>query len=136
MKTIMTFVFGLFVIASAIAQEKTDAAPADGPQIVFEETSHDFGEIHQGDKVEHVFTFENSGNAPLIISNVLVTCGCTASDWPRDPIPPGTTSSITITFNSAGKMGIQNKVVTIVSNAVTPRSKVTIKTNVLPKESR
>lgn len=134
MKTLMTLVFGIFVMASAIAQESTETANANGPQIVFTETTHDFGEIYQGDKVEHVFTFENSGNEPLLITNVMVTCGCTASDWPRDPIAPGASSSMTIKFNSAGKMGMQNKVVTIVSNAVTPRTKVTIKTSVLPKK--
>ena len=127
----MTLIFGVFIFASAIAQENT---PANGPQIVFEESTHDFGEIRQGDKVEHVFTFENSGTEPLIISNVQVTCGCTASDWPRDPIAPGTQSSITITFNSAGKLGMQNKVITIVSNAVTPRQRISIKTNVLAKD--
>jgi hypothetical protein len=135
MKTFMTLIFGVFMIASAIAQEKS-VTVTDGPQIVFEETTHDFGEITQGDKVEHTFKFENSGNQPLIISNVQVTCGCTASDWPRDPIAPGASSSITIKFNSAGKMGMQNKVVTILSNAVTPRTRITIKTNVLPKDAK
>ncbi len=134
MKTLMTFIFGIFVIAGAIAQEKTETAPANGPEITFEEETFDFGDIHQGDKVEHVFTFENTGNEALIISNVQVTCGCTASKWPREPIAPGQSSSMTITFNGAGKMGRQNKIITIVSNATNPRSRVSIVTNVLPKK--
>lgn len=133
MKTFVTFIFGIFMIASAIAQEKTDKETQSGPVMTFAEESHDFGDIHQGDKVQYTFNFENTGNEPLIISNVQVTCGCTASEWPRDPIAPGAKSSLTISFNSAGKMGHQNKVITIVSNANNPRNRVTIVTNVLPK---
>lgn len=133
MKTLMTFIFGIFIIAGALAQEKSEA-PQNGPAITFEEPKFDFGDIHQGDKVEHVFAFENTGNEPLLISNVQVTCGCTASKWPRDPIAPGQSSSITITFNSAGKMGQQNKIITIISNATNPRERISIVTNVLPKK--
>ena len=53
------------------------------PQITFAEDSKDFGDIVQGDKVSHVFEFENTGTEPLILSNVLTTCGCTATAWPR-----------------------------------------------------
>jgi hypothetical protein len=133
MKTLLTFVFAIFIIAGAIAQEKTEEVK-DGPTITFTEAKHDFGDIRQGDKVEHTFEFENTGTEPLIISNVQVTCGCTASKWPREPIPPGQASSITITFNSAGKMGRQNKIITIISNATDPRARISIVTNVLPKE--
>ncbi len=132
MKTFATLIFGIFVIFSAYAQEATEVK--NGPVMTFAEEKHDFGDINQGDKVKHTFTFENTGNEPLIISNVQVTCGCTASEWPRDPIAPGEEASITILFNSTGKMGRQNKVITIVSNAVNPRNRVTIVTNVLPKK--
>ncbi len=132
MKTFATLLFGIFVIFSAYAQEATETK--NGPVMTFAEEKHDFGEIHQGDKVEHTFTFENTGNEPLLITNVQVTCGCTATEWPRDPIAPGSEGSITIMFNSTGKMGRQNKIITIVSNAVNPRNRVTIVTNVLPKE--
>lgn len=133
MKTFATLIFGIFVIFSAYAQEAAETTK-NGPVMTFEEESHDFGDITQGDKVKHIFTFENTGNEPLIISNVQVTCGCTAPEWPRDPVAPGEEGSITVVFNSAGKMGRQNKVITIVSNAVNPRNRVTIVTNVLPKE--
>jgi hypothetical protein len=132
MKTFATLIFGIFVIFSAYAQEATETQS--GPVMTFADDKHDFGDITQGDKVEHIFKFENTGNEPLIISNVQVTCGCTAPEWPRDPIAPGEEGSITIRFNSAGKMGLQNKVITIVSNATNPRNRVTIVTNVLPKK--
>ena len=113
----------------AYAQDETSQP---GPSITFEESSFDFGDIHQGDKVMHVFNFENTGDAPLIISNVQTTCGCTATDWPRDPVAPGESASITVNFNSAGKMGRQNKIITIVSNSTAAVNQVKIVTNVLP----
>jgi hypothetical protein len=133
MKKLATLILGIFITFGLFAQEITEPVQ-NGPVMTFAEEKHDFGDITQGDKVKHTFTFENTGNEPLIISNVQVTCGCTASEWPRDPIAPGEEGSITILFNSTGKMGRQNKVITIVSNATNPRNRVTIVTNVLPKD--
>lgn len=138
MKTFIVFVFGIFAIYGAMAQEAATqkaVEQASGPVISFEEDRFDFGDIYQGDKVEHVFEFENTGNEPLIITNVQTTCGCTAPEWPRDPVAPGQSAKIKVVFNSAGKIGRQNKVVTIVSNAVSPMNRVTIVSNVLPKKA-
>ena len=136
MKTFIVFVFGIFMIYGALAQESATAeTSANGAVIAFEEDRYDFGDIHQGDKVEHVFKFENTGNEPLIITNVQTTCGCTAPKWPRDPIAPGQSSELTVAFNSTGKIGRQNKVITVVSNAVSPMNRVTIVTNILPKKN-
>lgn len=135
MKTLVVFIFGVFMIFGAIAQEAAAVQePQEGAVISFEEDKHDFGDIYQGDKVEHIFTFENTGNEPLIITNVQTTCGCTAPEWPRDPVVPGQTADIKVVFNSAGKMGRQTKVITVVSNATSPSNRVTIVTNVLPKK--
>jgi|SRR5690606_18685717 len=135
MKKLFVFVIGLFLVGSVAAQESGTEA-ASGPQITFAESSHDFGDIKQGDKVEHTFTFKNSGTEPLILSNVLTTCGCTATNWPRDPIAPGKSGEITVKFNSAGKMGKQNKVVTVVSNATNAQERVKIITNILPNTAK
>ncbi len=135
MKTFIVFVFGVFTIYGAIAQEVATAeASENGAVMTFEEVKYDFGDIYQGDKVEHIFKFENTGNEPLIITNVQTTCGCTAPNWPRDPVIPGQESEIKVVFNSAGKIGRQNKVITIISNATNPTNKVTIVTNILPKK--
>lgn len=135
MKTFVTLVFGVFVIFGAIAQEAaTVEASASGAVITFQEDKFDFGDIYQGDKVEHTFKFENTGTEALIITNVQTTCGCTAPNWPRDPVAPGQEGEIKVVFNSAGKMGVQNKIITIVSNATNPRNRVSIVTNVLPKK--
>ncbi len=128
MKKILTLL--LLVSTISWAQEETALVP--GPAITFEEKEFNFDDIYQGDKVEHVFNFENTGDAPLIITNVQTTCGCTATNWEREPILPGTKSSITVSFNSAGKMGRQNKIITIISNSVAPLNQIKITTNVLP----
>ena len=93
MKLIVLIFATMLFAVSAIAQESVKAENTAevvlGAQITFVEESHDFGDIYQGDKVQYVYEFENSGNEALIISNVLVTCGCTATNWPHDPIGPG-----------------------------------------------
>lgn len=106
-----------------------------GPYISFTESSYDFGEIEQGEIVEYVFEFKNTGTAPVILADVRTTCGCTASEWLREPIAPGITSKIKVTFNSSGKIGTQNKVITVISNATNNPERVSIITNVLPKKT-
>ena|SRR6187549_198483 len=117
MKKFLVFIAVLGLVAPAFAQEAS-TAKVNGPVISFEKKTHDFGDIFQGDKVEETFKFTNTGNEPLIITNVQVTCGCTTKSYPKDPIQPGAKSEIVIAFNSAGKMGRQDKTVTVVSNAV------------------
>lgn len=124
--------FTLSMVALAQDAELLEPTPP-GPYIKFSEMSHDFGDIEQGDKVDYTFEFTNTGDAPVVISNVLTTCGCTASSWPREPIVPGASSKIEVSFNSAGKIGHQNKVITIMSNATNNPERVKIVTNILPK---
>ena len=132
MKSVITLIFGLFVVFYAYAQEE---AMVEGPYITFEEKAFDFGDIHQDDKVEHLFSFENTGTAPLIITNVQTTCGCTAPEWPKEPIMPGEKGNIMVKFDSKGKYGRQNKVISVISNSVAPTNQVKITTNVLPKKT-
>lgn len=130
MKHIVSLLLLVGIGFLGFAQE-TEEEPLVGPEILFVETSYDFGDITQGDKVEHIFAFENVGTAPLILSDVRTTCGCTAPEWPREPIAPGAAAAIKVVFNSVGKMGIQNKVITVMSNAVNNPARVKIVTNVL-----
>jgi hypothetical protein len=124
----------LFMTVHTYAQEA--AKSAKGPVITFEKKTHDFGDIYQGDKVQETYKFTNTGNEPLIITNVQVTCGCTAPKWPRDPIMPGGKGEITIAFNSAGKSGKQSKTVTIVSNAAnTDGGQISFTTNIVDKKA-
>ena len=99
------------------AKPAANAGPVAGPAITFEEVKYDFGSVVQGGTVDHTFKFKNTGNAPLVISNIGVSCGCTTPEWTKAPVMPGKTGSITAHFNSTGKIGMQNKVLTIESNA-------------------
>ena len=87
------------------------------PVIKFEEELYDFGKIAEGTSVKYEFKFENTGKTPLIISNATATCGCTVPEYPTKPIKPGDKGVIKVVFNSQGKEGMQDKVVSIVSNA-------------------
>jgi len=125
--------FALIVLGVAVQSN----AQTSGPVITWEKSVYDFGDVVQGDKVEHIFKFKNTGNEPLIITNVQVTCGCTTpKGWARDPIAAGQSGEITVAFNSLGKFGKQNKVVTVVSNAVNPEgAQISFLANVLEKKS-
>ena len=111
--------------AQAIASA-AKAGPVAGPAIIFEESKYDFGSVAQGGTVDHTFKFKNTGTAPLVISNIGVSCGCTTPEWTKAPVMPGKTGSITAHFNSAGKMGMQNKVLTIESNAAAGSTTVSL----------
>ncbi len=96
---------------------KSKSRTSSKPSISFAKQTHDFGWINVGDKVSGVFDFTNNGKAPLIISDANTACGCTIPKFPDYPIPPGESGKITVTFDSAGKVGVQNKSITIKSNA-------------------
>ncbi len=143
MKKALLFSLSLALSVSvASAQNKPAAkaaAPTEqtvkvaGPNITFETTKFDFGTVTEGDKVEHTFKFKNNGTEPLILSNVQTTCGCTVPQWPKDPILPGKTGEIKASFNTTGKGGQQNKVVTIISNAKEGNTQVSLNGNVRTK---
>ncbi|GAA4830600.1 DUF1573 domain-containing protein [Algivirga pacifica] len=105
-------------------------------QMTFEEREFDFGEIKQGDVVEHVFTFTNSGEVPLKIMNVRTTCGCTAPEWPKEEIMPGASADLKVVFNSKGKRGNQSKNITIQANVPNSIEQVRILANVLTEEKQ
>ena len=86
------------------------------PVLQFEKTEHDFGTIKEGQKVSFTYKFKNTGEAPLIIQNAQPSCGCTAPDWTREPIPAGGTGFVKAEFDSKGKPGIQNKTITVTAN--------------------
>jgi hypothetical protein len=127
----MKYLVSLVLVGFSFVCLAQEDEPLTGPKVAFAESMFDFGDINQGDKVEHIFEFENIGNEALILSDVRTTCGCTAPEWPKEPIAPGATASVKVVFNSSGKMGIQNKVITVMSNAVNNPARVKIVTNVV-----
>jgi hypothetical protein len=92
-------------------------AAADAPIIKFEKELYDFGVITEGESVQYEFKFKNEGKTPLIITDATATCGCTVPEYPTKPIKPGDGGIIKVVFNSQGKVGVQDKVVSITSNA-------------------
>lgn len=111
----------------------TTANAANAPVMKFEKESHDFGKIKQGDKVNYDFKFTNTGKSPLIISEAHATCGCTIPEWPKTPVKPGESAVIKVTFNSAGKTGLQDKQITVTANTVPAQTMVHLIGEVLTK---
>ena len=95
--------------------------------IQFDKEEHDFGTLLQGEVVSYSFHFTNTGNMPLIISEVGSSCGCTVGDYPREPIAPGKTGDIKVTYNSAGHHGFQSRFLTVMSNTNPAKTTLRIK---------
>ncbi len=100
-------------------QAVSSVADVDKPVISFENEIHNFGTVVEGEKVEYAFIFTNTGKTPLIIEGANATCGCTVPEVPNEPIQPGAKGSIRVIFNSLGRPGLNDKVITITSNALT-----------------
>jgi uncharacterized repeat protein (TIGR01451 family) len=129
----LIFVTGFLLLIIGEANSQTDKYTK-GPIITWDKSMHDFGDIIQGEKVEYTFKLTNTGDQPLIITNVEVTCGCTVpKGWPRDPIAPDESAEITISFNSTGKSGKQNKVISIISNSKGVDNQIIFSANVIQK---
>lgn len=127
------------MLSTAIVQSAETASGADSavmahmPVLQFADSVHDFGTIREGEVLEYKFAFRNVGKGPLLIGSAETSCGCTASDYPRDPVPPGGGGAITVRFKSAGKSGLQDKTVTLNTNAAPPVPKLRITADVQPQ---
>lgn len=98
------------------AAAERDATSSKFPVITFDKKEHDFGEIEAKTKVETVFKYQNTGDAPLVITNIKSSCGCTVpEDWSRDPLPPRGLGQFTVKFNGSGKNKI-TKTITVTAN--------------------
>lgn len=111
MKKLLYIITGLcLVIGIAFAQANKAVISAEKPD-------HDFGVIKEiNGKVSHTFVIKNTGSAPLVITRVAATCGCTTPVYESEPIAPGKESKIVITFNPAGRPGQFVKTIAIYSN--------------------
>lgn len=121
--------------SSAVAKTNqiSQEPAADGPVMTFEKTTHDFGTINEGDKVTTQFSFTNTGKADLIIVDARGSCGCTVPKYPKNvAIKPGQSETITVSFDSNNKPGMQQKSVTLSANTSSGREMLRIKANVTP----
>lgn len=102
---------------NANSQKQENTSIENGMAVLaFEKLDHDFGTVIEGEKVTFAFRFTNNSNTDLKLLSVGTSCGCTASDYPHDPIKPGATGKIQITFDSANRLGMQHKKITIRAN--------------------
>lgn len=118
------------------ANAATETVPT-GPltAVEFAETKHDYGMIEAGEKVAYTFEFKNTGNEPLVLSNVKPSCGCTTPSWTKEPIAPGDMGSIDVEFDSKGKSGKQTKTVTVTANTDPAKTVLTITGDVQKAEA-
>lgn len=120
--------------SAANSRTVTDLVGAEGnAQFAFAKESHDFGVIDEGTIAKHDFTFTNTGDSPLIITNASGSCGCTVPSWPREPIAPGETGTIHVEFNSTNRTGAQTKQVTLTANTTPNKKILSIRAQVTPK---
>lgn len=136
MKNLIAIVFVGMLSISAFAQDKV-------AKIEFKTDVIDYGTIEKGADGLRVFEFTNTGNAPLIISKVSSTCGCTVPKKPEGPILPGQKGEIQVKYDTQRVNPIR-KTITVLSNAATPTVALKIKgdvidpskTSVLEKQDR
>ena len=105
------------------------------PKIVFDKTLHDFGKVNEGDgAVSYDFKFTNTGSTPLIIQHVGASCGCTTPEWPKQPIRPGETGFIKVSYDVKGRAGAIDKTITVLSNSPSSPDNLRITGEVVPLE--
>jgi hypothetical protein len=102
--------------SAALALMLAPLCAQQNPALKFKEEKWDFGSVKQGKVLTHVFQFDNTGTAPLIISNVRTSCGCAAALISKREIAPGKTGEIKVTFNTKGYAGNQSKLIYVDSN--------------------
>lgn len=121
---IMLTVAGLLMPLSVYPSDGSEHSPC----IHFDGEVFDFGVIDDNASRSHSFIMTNTGSAPLVIMNVYSDCGCTAAEYPRDPVMPGDTGRIVVTFNPSGRSpGYFTKLVRIRSNASSKPHRLYIK---------
>jgi len=98
-------------------------------ELTFDKEMYDFGTIDQGANGTTEFSFKNTGKEPLIIEDAKGSCGCTVPSFPKEPIKPGATGTIKVTYDTK-RTGAFSKTVTVKSNSKSGDKMLTIKGNV------
>lgn len=133
-KQLFTTVIVLFFFATTsllVAQETTNSKVG---VFEFETETIDYGTINKGDDGNRTFTFVNKGNAPIIITKIKSSCGCTVPTYSKEPILPGEKGEIKVKYATT-RVGAFSKTITVLSNAEKPQKPLRIKGKVLDKTS-
>ena len=101
------------------------------PVVSLEEEIFDFGDIYEGEIVQHKFKITNIGEGYLIIASANASCGCTVAKWSKDPISSGQDGFVDIIFDSKNRKGNQKKTITLLTNATPNVTVLTIKGNII-----
>ncbi|MEI6124819.1 MAG: DUF1573 domain-containing protein [Bacteroidota bacterium] len=128
MKKLIVFILVLTGICSTNSFSQTSK----GPIIKFESVVYDYGTIYQGANGGCDFKFKNIGDEPLLLSDVRSSCGCTIPKWPKDPIFPGQSAVIQVTYDTK-RLGTISKQISVVSNATEGTLTLSIKGNIIQK---
>lgn len=128
------FFLALFCAVCLASLQITALGQENGkPSIKFAETTFDFGTIKEdGGPVTHEFVFENTGDGNLVIHSARAECGCTKPKYPEEPIAPGKSAVIKVTYNPAGRPGGFTKVVTVRCNGNPSKVNLKIRGTVTP----
>ena len=126
MKRLFTF------LSASILALATTGAFAQG-DLKFEGENYDFTKVTEGTLATHEFKFKNTGDQPIVISNVQASCGCTTPDWTKEPVLPGKTGIVKAVYNSNGRPGVFNKTITVTSNGKEATKVLSIKGEVISK---
>ena len=122
-------------VVTTLDEPGTPAAPAvapeDMPVIKFSTNEVNLGTLKQGDKGEGSVIITNEGKTDLVIFSAQGSCGCTVPETPKEPIKPGGTYEMKVTFDSANKIGDQSKTVTVTANTANGSEKFTVTANVV-----
>ena len=133
MKKIALMLMVGFVTSPLFAQQLAIInflSPKSTPEFLWSSTTYDFGKIKANNPLTHEFRFTNSGDIPLVITSVQASCGCTVTDYSKDPIPAGAEGYVKATYNAA-KVGVFSKTVTVNANAEESIVQLTIKGEVV-----
>ena len=105
------------------------------PKMQLSSTEHNFGKFREeAGRQTYDFTVRNEGDMPLVIQNIVTSCGCTMPEWTKSPIPPGSTGKITAIYDPANRPGAFSKTLSVYSNAKPQVAVLTIKGEVVPRE--
>lgn len=128
------FILLALVLSTSFMLAQATGVNKNTPKAEFSKEIHDFGKVEESaGTVTTEFTFKNTGNAPLIIQRVQASCGCTTPEYTNEPILPGKTGTIKVTYSTVGRVGVFNKDVTVFTNVPDTVYKVKIKGEVTRK---
>lgn len=138
MKTyFLSFLFLFLVFACGGNQDRNsvgkpeDALSEKYAEIQFDQESHDFGKVNEGEHVGWYFYFTNKGNTDLLIVNAHASCGCTVPEYDKKPVAPGERGFVKVIFDTFGYSGIQYKSVSIESNAKNNTVKLSLSADII-----